>query len=79
MKKIFEDAKNPKTNLRRLTPREAARLQGLNDDYKIVVSDIQAYKIFGNAMSLNVVQASVTKLAKYISSNFGLRGSLVWS
>jgi len=55
-----------KTNLRRLTPRECARLQGLPDTYKIAVSDTQAYRLFGNAMSLNVVQAIVNKLYLYI-------------
>jgi DNA (cytosine-5)-methyltransferase 1 len=51
-----------KTNLRRLIPRECARLQGLSDDYKIVVSDTQAYRLMGNAMSLNVVRAIVKQL-----------------
>lgn len=53
-----------KTNLRRLTPREAARLQGLSDEYKIVVSDTQAYRLMGNAMSLNVVREIVQELFK---------------
>jgi len=53
-----------KTNLRRLTPRECARLQGLPDTYKIVVSDTQAYRLFGNAMSLNVVKLIVDNLLK---------------
>jgi DNA (cytosine-5)-methyltransferase 1 len=51
-----------KTNLRRPTPRECARLQGLPDTYKIVVSDTQAYKLFGNAMSYNVVSKVVEML-----------------
>lgn len=55
-----------KTNLRRLTPREAARLQGLPNTYKIVVSDTQAYKLMGNAMSLNVIEAITKELRKYI-------------
>jgi len=59
-----------RTNLRRLTPRECARLQGLEDTYKIVISDTQAYKLFGNAMSLNVVQAITNKLKEYIHNNF---------
>lgn len=58
-----------KTNLRRLTPKECARLQGLQDTYKIVVSDTQAYRLMGNAMSLNVVQAIVNKLKKYIDKS----------
>ena len=55
-----------KTNVRRLTPTEAKRLQGLDDTYKIVVSDTQAYRLFGNAMSLNVVDSIVKGLIKYI-------------
>lgn len=51
-----------KTNLRRLTPRECARLQGLPDTYKITVSDTQAYRLFGNAMSFNVVDKIVHNL-----------------
>lgn len=53
-----------KTNLRRLTPRECARLQGLPDTYKITISDTQAYRLFGNAMSLNVVRAIARELFK---------------
>lgn len=37
-------------NPRRLTPRECARLQGFPDSFKIVVSDTQAYKQFGNSV-----------------------------
>ena len=43
---IEQEGKNP----RRLTPRECARLQGFPDTYKIVVSDTQAYKQFGNSV-----------------------------
>ena len=43
---ISQDGKNP----RRLTPRECARLQGFPDEFKIVVSDTQAYKQFGNSV-----------------------------
>jgi len=58
-----------KTNLRKLTPRECARLQGLPNTYKIVVSDTQAYRLMGNAMSLNVAEAIVRTLYEYIQSN----------
>ena len=40
--------------VRRLTPRECARLQGFNDEFVIPVSDSQAYKQFGNAVTVNV-------------------------
>lgn len=43
--------------IRRLTPRECARLQGFGDDFMIPVSDSQAYKQFGNAVTVNVSRA----------------------
>ncbi len=51
-------------NPRRLTPRECARLQGFPDDFKIVVSDTQAYKQFGNS----VVVPLMTDVARLIVS-----------
>ena len=49
---IEQPGKNP----RRLTPRECARLQGFPDDFKIVVSDTQAYKQFGNAVVVPLME-----------------------
>lgn len=43
-----------KGRIRRLTPRECARLQGFKDSFIIPVSDCQAYKQFGNAVTVNV-------------------------
>lgn len=48
---------------RRLTPRECARLMGYPDDFKIVVSDTQAYRQFGNS----VVVPVVTRIAEAVS------------
>lgn len=44
-------------HIRKLTPRECARLQGFDDGFNIVVSDTQAYKQFGNAVTVNVAEA----------------------
>ena len=59
---IAQKGKNP----RRLTPRECARLQGFPDSFKIVVSDTQAYKQFGNSVVVplmeNVAKLVVSKL-----------------
>ena len=59
---IAQVGKNP----RRLTPRECARLQGFPDEFKIVVSDTQAYKQFGNSVVVplmsNVAQLVADKM-----------------
>ena len=54
---IKQKGKNP----RRLTPRECARLQGFPDDFKIPVSDTQAYRQFGNSVVVPLM-ADVAKL-----------------
>lgn len=50
-----------RANPRRLTPRECARLMGFDragrDPFKIPVSDTQAYRQFGNAVAVPVVEA----------------------
>lgn len=45
------------SNIRRLTPNECRKLQGFPNDWKQVVSDTQAYKQFGNAVTVNVADA----------------------
>jgi len=56
-----------KGNPRRLTPRECARLMGFDRQgskpFRIVVSDTQAYKQFGNSVSVPVVEAIAKVLA----------------
>ena len=41
---------------RKLTPRECARLQGFPDTFKIPVSDVQAYKQFGNSVTVSLIE-----------------------
>ncbi len=53
-------------NPRKITPREAARLQGFPESYKIVVSDVQAYKQFGNSVCVPVVRALAQKLKPHL-------------
>ncbi len=50
---IEQKDKNP----RKLTPREAARLQGFPENFIIPVSDNQAYKQFGNSVAVPVIKA----------------------
>lgn len=42
--------------LRRLTPRECARLQSFPDDFDINMNNFQAYKQFGNSVNIDVVK-----------------------
>lgn len=48
--------------IRRTTPREWARLQGFPDAFKIVVSDTQAYKQFGNSVAVPAIQANALRI-----------------
>lgn len=48
--------------IRKMTPREWARLQGFPDNFKIVVSDVQAYKQFGNSVAVPAIQATASKI-----------------
>ncbi len=57
---IEQKGKNP----RKLTPREAARLQGFPDDYVISTSDNQAYKQFGNSVAVPVIKALAKEVEK---------------
>lgn len=55
--------------VRRLTPRECARLQGFSDDFVIPVSDTQAYKQFGNAVTVNVSNAVASTVKNALIKN----------
>lgn len=59
---IYQEGKNP----RKLTPREAARLQGFPEDFIIPVSNAQAYKQFGNSVCVPVITAIANEIKKYI-------------
>jgi DNA (cytosine-5)-methyltransferase 1 len=43
--------------VRKLAPRECCLVQGFPRDYKIPVSDSQAYKLFGNSVAIPVLKA----------------------
>lgn len=58
-----------KTSLRKLTPNECRILQGFPSDWKQVVSDTQAYKQFGNAVTVDVAYAVAEKVLKYMDNN----------
>ena len=51
------------SRIRRLTPLECMRLQTVNDNYKMPVSDSQKYKMLGNGWTIEVI----SHIFKYIS------------
>ncbi|MFI3294880.1 MAG: DNA cytosine methyltransferase [Rikenellaceae bacterium] len=53
-------------NPRKLTPREAARLQGFPESFIIPVSDNQAYKQFGNSVAVNVVEKVASQMMLHL-------------
>ena len=55
-------------NPRKLTPREAARLQGFPERFKIPVSDNQAYKQFGNSVAVPVIHAIAKNMVKLMEN-----------
>lgn len=50
--------------VRKMTPREWARLQGFPNDFKFVVSDTHLYKQFGNSVTVPVIRAIAEKIKK---------------
>jgi DNA (cytosine-5)-methyltransferase 1 len=55
-------------NPRKLSPREAARLQGFPEKFKIPVSDNQAYKQFGNSVAVPVIHAIAKNMVKLMEN-----------
>ncbi len=52
--------------IRRMTPKEWARLQGFPDTFRIEVADVRAYKQFGNSVAIPAIQATAANLIKQI-------------
>lgn len=56
-----------KEGIRKMTPREWARLQGYPDNFKIVVADASAYKQFGNSVAVPAIQATAEQIMKTLT------------
>ncbi|BFM10642.1 DNA cytosine methyltransferase [Simiduia litorea] len=59
---IEQVGKNP----RKISPREAARLQGFPDEFEPSASKVQAYKQFGNSVTVNVIDGLAKKIRNII-------------
>ena len=58
------EGKNP----RKLSPKEVFRLQGFPENFKIPVSNNQAYRQAGNAVPINVVEKICLNVIRYVLS-----------
>ena len=55
-----------KDDIRKMTPREWARLQGFPDSYKLELADTHLYKQFGNSVTVNVIEAIAQKVKEVL-------------
>lgn len=55
--------------IRKMTPREWARLQGYPDSFKIIVSDASAYKQFGNSVAVPAIQATASQILNVLTAH----------
>jgi DNA (cytosine-5)-methyltransferase 1 len=60
---IEQLGKNP----RKVSPREAARLQGFPDEFIYSLSAVQAYKQFGNSVTVAVIDALARKIGEVLN------------
>ena len=54
--------------IRKMTPREWARLQGFPDSYKLELADVHLYKQFGNSVTVPVIKAIATKIKEVLQN-----------
>lgn len=55
--------------IRKMTPREWARLQGFPDKFKFVVADTHLYKQFGNSVTVPVIRAIAEKIKGHLENS----------
>lgn len=58
-----------KEGIRKMTPREWARLQGFPDNYELPLADVHLYKQFGNSVTVNVIEAIAKEIKKVLDKS----------
>lgn len=59
--------------IRKMTPREWARLQGFPDTFKLPVADVHLYKQFGNTVSVPVIEAIAERIKMVLENQIGVK------
>lgn len=54
--------------IRKMTPREWARLQGFPESFKLPLADVHLYKQLGNSVTVNVISAVASEIQKVLAS-----------
>ena len=57
--------------VRKMTPREWARLQGFPDDFRLPLADMHHYKQFGNSVSVPVIRAIARRIRLALDNGTG--------
>lgn len=71
----FEDTEEKRiSNVRRLTPNECRKLQGFPSEWKINVSDTQAYRQFGNAVTVDVAYNVAMQIVRTLNITLEIEG-----
>ena len=55
-----------KDSIRKMTPREWARLQGFPDSFKLELADTHLYKQFGNSVTVSVIEAIAKEIRRVL-------------
>ena len=58
-------------DIRKMTPREWARLQGFPDSFKWELADTHMYKQFGNSVTVNVIEAIANEIKRVLENKRG--------
>ena len=57
-----------KEDIRKMSPREWARLQGFPDSYNLTLADTHLYKQFGNSVSVPVIEAIAKEIKRVLDN-----------
>ena len=55
-------------SIRKMTPREWARLQGFPDTFKLTLADTHIYKQMGNSVTVNVIEAIAVNIKEILDN-----------
>lgn len=58
-----------KEDIRKMTPREWARLQGFPDSFNLILADTQLYKQFGNSVTVPVIKAIANRIKEVLNAH----------